>query len=143
MADVQQVEIKVPVEFTSNATDRRDLALEIIEYIQTRTQKGVGCRKQGRGFTNVTFPEYTKAYANRKGVRQGDVDLVLSGEMLDAIQYFPSKSSAGTLVIGFKAGSKANAKAEGNQLGSYGRSPNRKKARPFLGITSEDLLNLL
>jgi hypothetical protein len=64
--------------------------------------------------------------------------------MLDAIQYFPGQSSRGTIVIGFKDGTKEERKAEGNILGTYGKStPNPKKARPFLDILQKDLRALI
>lgn len=141
MAEPQQVEIRLPRGFGESPSERADLAADVIDFIRERTSNGVGIRKAGRGFTNFEFPEYTEDYATAKG--QDNVDLLLSGEMLDALRFFPSKSKKGLLVIGYKAGTKINAKAEGNQIGSYGRSPNRKKARPFLGITRTDLLDFI
>jgi hypothetical protein len=145
MAAPQQIEIQVPEEASSNAEARARLAENIISFIIERTRGGTGVRRRGKGFENydLSSKPYTKEYADFKGTSVSDVDLTLSEEMLDAIQYFPSKSSAGLIVIGYKAGTKVNAKAEGNQIGSYGRSPNPKKARPFLGITRADLLGLL
>jgi hypothetical protein len=147
MAAPQQVSIKIPEKHqdkTSNPEKRRSLALDIIVFMINRTLDGTGTRKQGRGFSNYSLGSkpYTKEYAEKKGVGRSDVDLTLSSEMLNSIQFFPSKSNKGELVVGFKAGTRVNAKAEGNQLGSYGRSPDRNKARPFLGITRDDLLTL-
>lgn len=143
MADPQQIEITVPDEVSSNAADRRSIAQEIIDFIRERTRDGTGARKRGRGYQNYSLQEkpYTSEYAERKGSEF--VDLTLSSEMLDNIQYFPSKSSRGNIVVGYRAGSKLNAKVEGNQIGSYGKSANRKKARPFLGITRSDLMGLI
>lgn len=145
MAEPQQVTIRVPEEVSSNPRDRADLAAEIIAWIIDRTASGVGIRVRGRGFSDLDLSSrpYTEKYAKKKGVSIDAVDLVLNDEMLEAMQYFPSKSRRGEIVIGYKAGTKLNAKVEGNQIGSYGRSANPKKARPFLGITRRDLLDLI
>lgn len=137
MAEPQQVTIQVSEEVSSNEADRSMLALQIIEFIRQRSQSGIGIRKRGRGFQNYEFPEYNDEYADEKG--QDNVDLTLSEEMLDSIKYMPSKSRRGEITIGFKSGTKVNAKAEGNQIGSYGKSANPKKARRFLGMTRSEL----
>jgi len=141
MAEPQQVSINVPIEASRNNADRSALAQEIIDFIRERSQAGIGAKKTGRGFSNIEFPEYSEAYIAKKG--QSNVDLTLSEEMLSSIKYFPSKSSQGSITIGFNAGTKVNAKAEGNAIGSYGGKPNRAKARPFLGITKSEILRLL
>ena len=143
MAETQQIEIKVPLEASSNPEKRRQIANEIIDFIRDRTRDGTGARRRGRGWQNydLSSKPYTDEYATKKG--STFVDLTLSEEMLDNIQFFPSKSSRENIVIGYRAGSKLNGKVEGNQIGSYGRSPDRSKARPFLGITRSDLMGLL
>jgi len=137
MAEPQQVTIQVSADASASPADRAALAAQIIEFIRQRSEAGVGVRKQGRGFSNYEFPEYTKEYEDLKG--QDNVDLTLSAEMLSSIEYFASKSRRGEITIGFKSGTKINAKAEGNQIGSYGRAPNPKKARRFLGMTKSEL----
>lgn len=107
--------------------ERQEVAEDIIEFIRDRTQRGIGL--------DGKFPGYTKQYAKKKG--QTNVDLTLSSEMLESIELLSHKK--GSLLIGFKNNTTANAKAEGNQTGSYGRSPNSSKARPFLGLSLEDL----
>lgn len=133
----QKTRINIPEDLGPD--ERQNLALEIIEFIKTRSQNGVGVRKRGRGFENFSLPAYSKEYAERKG--QTNVDLTLSTEMLESIELL--SHSKGSILIGFQNGTDVNAKAEGNQTGSYGRAPNRRKARPFLGITRSDLLDLI
>ena len=137
MEEPQQVTIRVSQDVASSPADREALALPIVEFIRQRSQSGVGARKKGRGFENYEFPEYTPAYAAEKG--SDSVDLTLSEEMLDSLQYFPTKSGRGSITVGFRAGTKVNAKAEGNQMGSYGKAPNPKKARRFLGMSRAEL----
>ena len=131
----QKVKIVVPKDLTPS--DRVELAEDIIQFIQTRTSGGVGFRK-GRNYRLSEKP-YTKEYAQRKGSSR--VDLTLTTEMLDSIDLLAHRN--GSITVGYQAGSRVNDKAEGNQTGSYGRSPNSKKARPFLGLTLRDLDTLL
>lgn len=118
---------RIAIDDDLDPSERVELAQEIIEHIKKRTQRGVGL--QGR------FPGYSKEYRKKKG--QSKVDLTLSSEMLESMELLSHKK--GSVLIGFKNGTDANAKAEGNQLGSYGRSPNPSKARPFLGVSTEEL----
>ena len=116
--------------------EREAFAELVIEFIRNRTISGLD--KNGK-----PFPEYTKQYAERKGVGRGDVDLVLSDEMLEALQVLAHKS--GSIVIGYDKGDKAlNGKVEGNVLGTYGQpKPIKGKKRDFLGISKQDLGQLL
>ena len=128
----QKIRIDLPSKFSKD--DRIAIASEIIDHIKDRTQNA------GKGFYQDTgrernFPRYSKAYAKFKG--SGHVDLTLSEQMLSAMRLLSDKSDS--LLIGFANGTKENSKAEGNALGSYGRSPDPGKARPFLGLTQKDL----
>lgn len=135
----QRTRITIPKGLTPK--EREALADEVIEFIQERSEGGVGIRKQGKGFANKPFPNYEEKYAKRKGVSVSDVDLTLSGEMLGSIELISHKN--GQLLIGFDKGDKKlNGKAEGNITGIYGKSK-KKKPRNFLGITRRDLLQLL
>lgn len=121
--------IKLPKTFKPK--DRVKIAEVIIDHIINRSVAGLDKN-------NKKFPGYSKEYAEKKGVGQGDVDLILSGEMLESIQLLSHKS--GEVVIGFdKSDEELNGKAEGNILGSYGREPNKKKARDFLGMPDDEL----
>jgi hypothetical protein len=136
MAAPQQITVRVPEEQSNSPAKRESLAQEIIEFIRNRTREGTGARRRGRGFQNYSLSNirYTKEYAAFKGVGRSDVDLTLSGEMLDNIQHIKSKSRRGEITVGYRAGTKLNAKVEGNQ---------DVHRRPFLGITRADLLTLL
>lgn len=125
----QRVRIDIPSGLTPQ--EREVLADEIITHITERSQAGTGFRQAtGREFS---FPEYTKAYAKRKGVSRGAVDLTLDADMLAAIELL--SHSQGSLLIGFERGTEENAKADGNTRGTYGKSrPIPGKARPFLGL---------
>jgi hypothetical protein len=116
-------------------TEREELAEAVIDFIIARTQAGIGVKPRGRGFQNFDFPAYTEEYSKKK--KKTRVNLVDTFDMLNNIDLISHKK--GSLLIGFERGSDLNGKAEGNALGSYGRSPNKKKARPFLGITKNDL----
>lgn len=116
---------------TIKPRDRVKIAEIVIDHIISRSLSGLDKN-------NKKFPPYSKTYADRKNVGIGDVDLTLSGELLESIKLLNHK--AGEITIGFDKGDKElNGKAEGNILGSYGREPNKKKARDFLGIPNDEL----
>jgi len=134
----QKVRIDIPPGF--DAKTRLSIGRDIIEFIQTTAIE------KNKGYNPATgdlkkFPKYTKKYADKKGTSVDNVDLVLSSEMFNAMDVLSTKPDS--LLIGFENGTNENAKAEGNQLGSYGREPNPKKARPFLGIREIDLNRIL
>jgi hypothetical protein len=133
-AEQQKVTIKIPKGYDPD--DFEQIGKDVIDFIRERSQSGVGVRKRGSGFQTYDFPDYSDDYAKRKGSTR--VDLTLSEQMLDEIEVL--KVSKDSITIGFRAGTDVNAKAEGNQTGSYGRDrPNPRKARRFLGITGEEL----
>lgn len=116
-------------------SQRQMLAEEIIDYIVERSAAGKD--KDGKRFKN-----YSKNYADMKGVDQDEVDLVLSGDMMEELQVLVHKR--GEIIIGYEKGADINAKVEGNITGSYGQpEPNKKKARNFLGISKADLARIL
>jgi hypothetical protein len=137
MASQQKTVIKVPKDLSPS--ERIELSEDIINFIRLRTQNGTGFRPgTGRNYSLSNKP-YTKDYAKKKG--SSFVDLTLSTEMLESMKLLTQKS--GSITIGYDKGDKINGKVEGNQIGSYGRSPNPKKARPFLGISNKDLETLM
>ena len=92
------------------------------------------------------FPGYTEGYADQKKKQRpswdgSTVDLTLSAKMLADFNLLSHKK--GSVLIGFENGSESNAKAEGNVTGSYGRSPNKAKARNFLGLPASQLRELI
>lgn len=130
---------KFKIDFPEGLTDKIKLSItrDVIEHIQRRAIE------ENRGFNPDTgrefkFSKYSKEYAAKKGVSRGDVDLVNSSDMFNAMEIL--KIQKDSALIGFQSGSKENAKAEGNQLGTYGQpSPIPGKARPFLGIPKKVL----
>lgn len=120
---------KLIIPKTIKPSKRVAIAQAVITHIQDRTFAGLDKN-------NNPFPKYTKEYAEFKGSQ--DVDLLLSGEMMDSIQLL--SHSSGEINIGFnKSNNALNGKAEGNIKGSYGGEPNKKKARDFLGIDPDEL----
>lgn len=113
----------------------------IIERIVERTN-------QGKNVNGKAFPKYSKEYMdsldfkNAGKSESGTVNLQLSGDMLAAIKLLSNSKTS--LVIGFEKGSEENAKADGNIRGTYGSDkPNPKKARPFLGISKDELSEIV
>lgn len=130
----QRTRIELPE--TLKPSQRVEAAELIIEYIRERTRQGTGIRDNGRLYD---FPSYTKEYRAFKG--SSKVDLTLSSEMLDELKILSIQK--GSVNIGYENGSRANDKAEGNILGSYGGSPNSRKARSFLGVNRAELKAIL
>jgi hypothetical protein len=139
MAEQQKVTIAIPDDLKPD--ERIEFAEGVIEHIRERTKQGTGVRKRGRGYQLYDFPEYSDEYLkalDRVGARKSNVDLYLSGEMLESIELLRHKR--GEITIGFARGSDLNGKAEGNQTGSYGKSrPDPKRARRFLGLTRDEV----
>ncbi len=135
-----QLRLKIPADFDPN--QRADVAQRVMEFIRDRSKKGYNVN--GRDWSGDAG-KYTPEYAKKKGVSEGGpVDLSLSHDMLDGIQYFPSLSPTGQITVGYKKGTKIERKAEGNILGTYGKpDPNPKKARPFLDILQKDLKKIV
>jgi len=59
-------------------------------------------------------------------------------EAMDVLSTAPD-----SILIGYRNNTEENAKAEGNQKGSYGRSPDSSKQRKFLGVTKSELNTIL
>lgn len=138
MARWKKVRIQIPKGF--KPSERRDIAQDIIEFIQDRAIK------ENKGFNpdtgrNKKFPKYSKHYAEKvKKTSRSDVDLVLEGEMFSALKTLNDTSESVT--IGFDD-QDVFGKAEGNHKGSYNGKPDSSKARPFLGIQKSDLNKIL
>lgn len=115
-------------------SQREMLGEEVVDFIINRSAAGID--KRGR-----KFKKYTESYAKHKGVDVTDVDLVLTGDMMDELKVLNHKN--GEITIGYDKDSDINGKVEGNITGSYGKDPNPKKSRDFLGITKQDLYSIL
>jgi len=127
----QSFTVKIPEGL--NPAQRDDFIDEVLEHIVERSKDGTGVKKTGRGFSLVSFPAYSKEYG-----KKGTVDLTVDGDMLDSIEAFNKKRTSAE--IGYKSNNPQAGKAEGNITGSYGKpSPNKKKARNFLGMTAGEL----
>lgn len=133
----QKVRIDIPDDLT--ATQRAQVAHDVVNQMVDNATNGVGVRQSGDKFVRKTFPAYTPQYQAKKG--QSNVDLTLSGEMLSALKVISHKK--GSILVGFDNGTEANSKAEGNILGSYGKDPNPKKARNFLGIIPSEIRKIV
>ncbi len=132
----QKIKIKIPKEYSP--VFREAIAVEVIQFIQKRTQKGLD--KNDKPFVPYS-KGYKKSIDFKIAGKSSKVDLVLSGDMLASINLL--KQSKGELEIGFKRGTEENAKADGNIRGTYGQSKSTGKRRDFLGISREDLKKIL
>lgn len=135
MAKQQKFKFDLPEDLTDK--QKKSIALSVMEYIQKRSID------QNKGFNQDTgrefkYPRYTKEYAALKGSSRSDVNLINQAKMFNAMKVL--KISKASATIGFESGTTENAKAEGNQLGTYGQpDPIPGKARPFLGIPKSKL----
>jgi hypothetical protein len=116
-------------ESIKNKRDRLDIADAIVTHIVGRTMAGFDKN-------NEEFEKYSDKYAESKGVGVNEVDLLLSGEMLDELKAL--KVSKDGVEIGYSGSSELIGKVEGNILGTYGQpKPIPGKARDFLGIDDQ------
>ncbi len=122
-----QFKVVIPEGYSS--VEREAIAAEIVSFVRQRTLAG-------EDFNHKNFPKYSKNY-----FKKGKPDLNLSGEMLAELDAVKIKEKE--IVIGYGDDSENAGKAEGNQIGSYGRDPNPKKARKFLGLNPSDLKDIL
>lgn len=114
-----------------NKRQQNQVADAIVTHIVGRTMAGLD--KEDKKFS-----EYTKKYANDKGVGVREVDLLLSGEMLSELK--PLRITSDGVEIGYKGSKELVGKVEGNILGTYGRpEPIPGKARDFLGIDDDSV----
>lgn len=134
----RRVRIEIPKDLGPAARER--IGIELRNRMQERAENGVGVNADGT--RSKQFPEYTDKYARQKGVGVGDVNLILEGDMLAAMNLISHKP--GSVLIGFENGTKENAKAEGNIIGSYGKpSGNPAKARNFLGLPASEIKRII
>ena len=138
---------KIEVDHRYGPAAREAIALEVMDFVVQRTQGGEGVNKTSDGRVyRKEFPKYSKEYKKSMDFRiagkSSNVNLTLSGDMLANIRLL--RHRAGEITIGYGRGDDDAPKVEGNVTGSYGKpSPNKKKARDFLGIHKEDLGKIL
>ena len=126
-----RTKIELPDDLDIERSEKDEIAEKVIEYIKERTASGVGS-KAGRRFN---FPAYSKSYIEsaafkKAGKSPGEVNLKLSGEMLDDLRVLSIRGNA--ILIGFENGSLSNDKADGNS-----------KTRPFLALNKSELSSIL
>lgn len=122
--------VRIPFTKSIKVKDRQKIADAFLTHIIGRTLAGYDKE-------NDRFPQYEKNYAEFKGVGRRDVDLTLSGEMLDKLKIL--KIDPRGVEIGYSGSKELIGKVEGNILGTYGQpDPIPGKARDFLGIESGD-----
>lgn len=133
-----QFRVEIPEEYKGEV--REAIGAEILAHIRERTLKGIDV-------DGKKFPKYSKAYENSVNFRaagksKGKVDLTLSGDMLAYLEVV--KESEGELVVGYSDDSSQAGKAEGNQIGSYGKDKgDPSKARRFIGISKDAVQKIL
>ena len=123
-----QTTIAIPTDL--NSDQRAELGKMVVEFIVNRT------RNRGLDRNNVKFASYNKEYY-KSGTM---VDLTETGDTLDDIKLI--SHSIGRLVIGYEKGYYQAERVEGLRRGARGRKGvigNPKKARDYLGISSQDL----
>lgn len=91
----------------------------------------------GLDVNNEKFPDYNLDYANKKGVTESSVDLILTGKMLNSFENAEGKNT-----VEIKIKEDQTGKAHGNITGSYGKPrPVKSKARDFFGFKNSDELS--
>lgn len=113
---------------TPTRDEARAFAQEAIERIIERSQSG-------QDINGKQFKEYTKDYAEEKGVSRGDVDMTLFGDMLLSID---SRISGDRVRI--EIPSSETPKAYGHISGFKGHPtiPQGKYKRDFFGLTRDE-----
>ena len=108
--EAQVLEIDVDESYT--ASEREAIAENIISDIVSRTLSG-------KDASGVNFKKLDKEYASfkRKAAGSSKANLKFTGDLLGALKYIKSKSGKGKITIGFKEGTKANAKAKNHITG--------------------------
>lgn len=114
--------IKVAKEDRADALD--EVATFVKESILSNCSDGKTSVKGGK-WKRTLSPGYKKAKSEESSNLIADMEL--TGEMLDALETYVDGRRVAIEISGEQEG-----KAEGNLLGSYGRSPDPSKAREFM-----------
>lgn len=141
MSEATEREIEISSLYTP--AERKAIAIDIINYLQKRTKKGLG--PDGKPWEGPAG-EYSDSYRQSLDFKQkrnkGKVTLELSGDMLTSIALI--ESNRGKLKYGVPSGDAEEGRAEGNILGTYGQAePIEGKARDFLSLSSEEIKRIL
>ena len=113
---------------TPTRDEAQAFAQEAIERIIERSQSGVDVN--GR-----QFKEYTKEYAEEKGVSRGDVDMTLFGDMLLSID---SRISGDRVRIEIPSGEAPKAYGHISGFKGHPTIPQGKYKRDFFGLTKDE-----
>ena len=129
----KQQKTRINLGYGYTERQRKLIMNDVIEYIKLRT-KSFNVDKK-----NDDFSPYSEEYAAKKG--QTEVDLTLSGDMLDNLQGL--KDSRTYIEIGYDKDYSGMGKVEGNRLGTYGNDKPVTKGRDFLGIDRKTFNELI
>jgi len=109
---------------------------EIAQFVKEQVLSYIGDGKSpvsGGNWKKSLTKEYKKIKGQESSVNFANLEL--SGDLLDALDVVVKSNGKLSLeVSGDQAG-----KAEGNNIGSYGRDPNPKNARRFIPLSGETL----
>lgn len=128
---------RVAIPTSLKPASRIALSRAIVDEIKERSLKNLSVNGKNK------FSKLNDNYAKKKGVPKGSrANMVLNDEMIDAMELISHRK--GTLLMGYVNESDENAKADGNQRGTYGTSsPIPGKARDFMGINKAGLKRAL
>ena len=117
-----QKSISIPSRY--DATARARIGELMVQQIRKRTASGVS--------VNGTAFKYAK-----NSTHKGD-NLTDSGDMMIQLDVLDTRT--GAITIGYEDTSSLEAnQAEGNSIGSYGGRPNASIAKPFIGVSNDEL----
>ena len=134
-----QATIKIPNADEYTSGELAAIGQDIVNFIRKRTEQGID--KDGNQFKGYS-KSYEKSLDFKIAGKSSQVDLKLSGDMLAMLRVLETKKN--TVKIGYETDDAEAGRAEGNQIGSYGKPrANSSKARPFIGIDSEQLKAIL
>jgi hypothetical protein len=125
---VSKVTFKINLRDEFGQPSSRIIADAVGQLIQKRIEEYCAQSKSpvdGGEWKKALTKEYKKKKLDATG--RGSADLNLTGEMLDALEYRSSRDIVEVGVWGEQAG-----KAEGNNLGTYGKSEPISKPRQFI-----------
>lgn len=138
MVDITNIQTIFQVPSSFSTAMKQYVGQLIIDQIRRNTSKGISA-------TGGKFPKYSNEYKNsldfQNAGKTSKVNLELTGDMLASIEII--KINPSSVVVGYSPDSEFAAQCEGNQIGSYGNDPNPAKARPFLGLPSEQLKQII
>jgi hypothetical protein len=134
-------QVEISSRFPKN--ERAAIAEEIINYVVETTKSGVS-PVTGRAFAG----NYSRGYAKSLDFKiahknKNKIDLTLTGDMLGVVELIDDNKGKLLLGIDHRKFPQEAAKAEGNQLGTYGNATPVVSGRKFLGITNKALKEIL